>query len=364
MLSTIGNALKRLFAAIGNAVIAVVCALTWLFTRLVNFFGVIGSITIVGLLIGASVLTWAWQHEELRPLLSAIAGGLSVVLAAIAGFIETKAEPSARWILVAAAGIFAVWFSWYTTDDLTDQLKAKTEIADLQQQRIQLLRDDIVDYVKPLPTDEYRRILTVAGFDKLRSRFNDAITKHSPPFRSLDFEPSRDIIYIINRLEGENKNGHALYLTGEIERILKHPDRGSQRFYTYLEIENNRTRDGVAGATPCRTPEGFCRERTAYIFHLLANNFYQDGLALKAVGRTEATYKESFSTALKHACTAIKLFPPNGFNQTTSERTLEKLLFAELGMVAPSTPPGPGACLQAVAPPGHATQPGLAKTPQ
>lgn len=320
---------------------------TWLAVhrdKLIKFFGVIGSITIVALLLSGFILYWTWQHEELRPIVSAIAGGLGVLLGAIAALIEDKGEKSARWILAISAGVFTGWFAWYTTSDLTDQLKEKTELAELGETRVRLLRDDIVKYVRPLRVDEYRRVLTQAGFDNLRGRFNEAITKHRPPFRSIEFESSRDIIYIIRQLEGENKNGHALYIQGEIERFLGLPDRGNQRFYTYLEVENLKTRTGELGALPCQNPEGVCRERTAWVFNLLARNLLQQGRDLKAAGRPEAQYREVFSEALKHACSAIKLFPDNGFTQPPPTRALEKALSDELGKGATRTPKA-GECL-------------------
>jgi hypothetical protein len=311
-----------------------------IFRRLFQFFEVTGLIVLLVLLLGGSALVWAWQNEDLQPLVAAVAGGAAVVLAAVAGFTTST---SARIILVSAAGAFAVWFSWYSVKDLTDQLKEKTQLAERRQQRLQLALDDIVDYIKPLPKEEYRKALTTAGYDKLRKRFQNAL-KHKPPFSTSDFEASEDIIYVLQKLE-TNKNGHALYIGGEILWALRHPDSESQ-FYMYLEQENKyNTRNGVIGAEQCRTPEGYCRERTAWIFHQLARNFLEQGNGLKAAGKPEQEYKEKFAEALKHACSAIKLFPGHGFSQPPSTRSLERSLYEGIGKAIPQEPPQPGACL-------------------
>jgi len=294
-----------------------------------TFFGVAGLAVLLALLLGGSALVWAWQNEELQPLVAAIAGGAAVVLATVAGF---TVSPFARVILVVAAGAFAAWFSWYTVKDLTDQLKEKTALAERTHRRLQLALDDIVEYVKPLPNDEYKKILTIAGFDKLRNRFSDAI-RRKPPFDNTHFEPSLDVIYVIRKLEG-NKNGHALTIGGEILRTIDHPDSDAQ-FYAYLEHEKLSTRNGLIGSGECRTPEGYCRERTAWIFHQLARDFLQQGKRLKAAGKHEAEYRQKFIEASKHACTAIKLFPDDGFTQVPTTRTVQRELHEELGKAAP-----------------------------
>jgi hypothetical protein len=104
--------------------------------RLFLSVGVINAVTIAGLLLTGLILFWTWRYDEWRVFVSALAGGLGVVLATIAGFIETKTEKPARWTLAIAAGIFTVFFAWYTTSDLTEHLKAKTELVDLQKNQI------------------------------------------------------------------------------------------------------------------------------------------------------------------------------------------------------------------------------------
>jgi len=306
----------------------------------VGFFGRAGFLSLVLLLASAIILFWTWQNEDWRAYVSATAGGLGVMLGASAGLVN-EGEKQARWILAIAGGVFTAWFAWYTTADLTHEIQAKAEIADQFAGRLQLAKSDLIDYLRPLPQDEIRGVLTEAG-DKLRSRFNGAI-KRSPPFRSSSFDSSRDVIDTIIALSNNN-NGHVQYFLGEIERKLGDPDRGHQRFYAYLEAEGNRTRNGVIGAAACRNADGFCRERTAWIFHLMANDFYAYGKELKAKHRPEHEYRAIFLTALKYTCSAITLFPKDGFSdpgQTIATRGIERFLADELreGCRASAEPP-------------------------
>jgi hypothetical protein len=299
------------------------------FRWIVRVLGPKGSIAIPILLLVAFAFFWAWDQEEWRPVVSAAAGGLAALLAALTRLLKDD-EAAAKWILTIGAVGFSATFAWYTTTTLTNKLTEQTEVAQRREARLQLLKDDVVEYAQQLPKEDSARILTGAGV-KLRDRFNAAIGR-KPPFRNQDFDPSEDIIYIIKKLDPNN--GHGLYLSGEIERSLGGLSKGRQRFYEYLELEKGRTRNGEVGVTACRNSEGFCRERTAWIFHLLANDFYQYGRSLKSAGRPALEYRAAFSTALKHACSAIAYFPPNGFSdalQATGTRSLERMLSEELG---------------------------------
>jgi hypothetical protein len=169
--------------------------------------------------------------------------------------------------------------------------------------------------------------------------------RHPPPFRGIDFDQSQDVLDVIVKLEGADSNGHATYFQGEIERMMRHPDNGSRRFYSYIELEKGQTKDGETGSAACRNPEGLCRERTGWIFHLLANDFFQQGKELKAAGRPKAEYEDRFLTALKHGCSAIKYFQPDGFTELIPTRALERLAWDELGRGSAERP-GAGICLR------------------
>jgi hypothetical protein len=333
----------RLFKVVGNGVRSLVEWISWTFNKFIDFFEISGSIIIVVLLLGGGALVWAWQTAQLQSFVAVIASGTAVVFAAVAGF---TANILARWLLIAVAGVFTMWFSWFSVADLTGQLKEATDLASARQERLQLVLDDLANnYFNQLPGDEKRKAVAIVGHDILRKRFREIILKHQQPFHSAEFDANRDMIYLLSKLVDENRNGHILYIKGEIERALNHPDVGGQRFHDYLEFENYVTRNGKLGTEQCKNPDGLCRERTAWIFNLFARDLLQKGRSLKAAGAPEAVYKEKFNEALKHVCSAIELYGNDGFTQVPTTRTVERSLHEELGKAIPTTKPGPGVCL-------------------
>lgn len=301
--------------------------------RFVAFFGLKGFVAIISLIATAFAFFWAWEHEEWQPFVSAAAGGLAALLAALTQLLKDD-EAAAKWVLTIGAVSFSAAFSWYTTTNLTKKVAAQTELALERESRLELLRDDIIDYVRALPKDHGDGVIAAAG-TKLRDRYNNALSR-KPPLLPREFDSSEDIIYMLNRLD--QTNGHAIYISGEIERVLGGVSKGRQRFYEYLGVEKGSTRAGDVGVAGCRNARGYCRERTAWIYHLLANDFYENGKRLKAEGHPDYEYKAALSTALKHACSAIDYFPPDGFNdaaQAVATRALERMLSMELNEKCP-----------------------------
>ena len=100
----------------------------------------------------------------------------------------------------------------------------------------------------------------------------------------------------------DDGNGHKWYFAGEIKRIsntkrftikscIKGPlgdtsenlDTYRQDFYRYLEISKTLPASeagGGMGSEICYDrAKGFCVQRTAWIYHLLANDFYEEAMA-------------------------------------------------------------------------------------
>ena len=140
---------------------------------------------------------------------------------------------------------------------------------------------DLKEYVAALLSADVPLILTQAG-KVLSGRFGDELQlgiakrRTVPPyFRQDDFESSQDVIHLIQDLHANN--GDVLYYSGEIARKTGDPDKGHGPFFRYLEKEKKllpTSRQGGIEAEACRTPDGFCRQRTAWIDHLLANDIF------------------------------------------------------------------------------------------
>jgi hypothetical protein len=301
--------------------------------------GTIGGISLLLLGFVGLLFLWMWQTKDWQAYVGAAAGGLGAILGASAGLF--KEGEKARWILAIAGGVFTAWVTWYTVSDLSHDLKEKTELADILSGRLVTAKLDSAYYLKLVPQQDLAPVLTEVGW-RTRTRFNAAIAKR--PFRQNDFETTRDGLDLLESLDDDNAQAH--YFRGLIARAFGDPAKGRQQFYEYLNKEARvqpSTREGPLGPDPCKTPAGVCRERTAWVFHLLANDFRTDALNREKADLPVEEYYSYFSDALDHACTAMRLFPPKGFsdpNQLVPTQTLVKSLSDKLGRTCPGRASG------------------------
>jgi hypothetical protein len=80
----------------------------------------------------------------------------------------------------------------------------------------------------------------------------------------------------------DEENGHVLYYRGEVNRVLK--DRIAMRGYLWNYLQgadhhNAEAFDGDAAKCYSRT-SGYCKERTAWVNHLIANDYYDEAQGL------------------------------------------------------------------------------------
>jgi hypothetical protein len=117
---------------------------------------------------------------------------------------------------------------------------------------------------------------------------------------SADFTRAEALVEALKSID--QHNGHAWYFAGEIKRIQNRASftpkgcfRGSvagqieglatsqQDFYRYLEVAQSLPAIETGGDTSSeicyRRPKGYCVQRTAWIYHLLANDFYARAMA-------------------------------------------------------------------------------------
>jgi hypothetical protein len=150
---------------------------------------------------------------------------------------------------------------------------------------------------------------------------------------------------LIDTLKGVDRhNGHAWYFAGEIKRIQHRAaftpkscfkgwpvvETGSletyqQDFHGYLEIASSLPAletGGDSGSEICyRRPKGYCLQRTAWIYHLFANDFYLHALALTDHRDRGA----ALMRAAQHVAEARKYRRPEGgegFDQCIHTTTL------------------------------------------
>ncbi len=128
-------------------------------------------------------------------------------------------------------------------------------------------------------------------------------------------------------------NGHALYYAGQANRARKRMDSYQDDWFRYLENEqafpqSSVERNGSTLATVCeRSPRGYCRQRTGWIQHLLANDFYAKGQQETDPNKR----RETFLVALKYAKAALVSFPGGfrGSGQGIPTTDLQQMLDRE-----------------------------------
>ena len=130
-----------------------------------------------------------------------------------------------------------------------------------------------------------------------------------------------DRIYQATELLGRiyHDNGHLAYYQGEIWRVRKNSQEMRKSFLRYLELESNQpdqNRSGDGEVCYNLHPEGFCSERTAWVCHLMAGEYYDQ--AVHANGAEKKTYLEQ---AAKYIECERKRFP-SGFIQNNPPKII------------------------------------------
>ena len=133
--------------------------------------------------------------------------------------------------------------------------------------------------------DALRAQLLRAGSEK-RAVIMSSARIMRDKFRLQDFDCVSGLAVVL--LQDDQDNGHGLYFSGEVWRVKakQEPSRADfsrermrEHFFRYLAVEPGlplRERDGDAAAC-YRREKGYCAERTAWISHLMAIDFYQQG---------------------------------------------------------------------------------------
>jgi hypothetical protein len=152
---------------------------------------------------------------------------------------------------------------------------------------------------------------------------------------SADFGRAEALIEALKSID--QHNGHAWYFAGEIKRIRNRASftskscfRGSppgqiegleiyqQDFHRYLEVAQSlpaiETGSDTSSEICYRRPKGYCLQRTAWIYHLFANDFY-----LRAVAQSDRQARIADLTRASEFVTETRKYRPpvgsEGFDQ-------------------------------------------------
>jgi hypothetical protein len=187
----------------------------------------------------------------------------------------------------------------------------------------------------------YSPLLPISLASELRTAFTQA-RDNLERSGSADFSRVEALIETLKSID--QHNGHAWYFAGEIKRIqdrasftTKSCFRGSppgqierleayqQDFRRYLEVARTLPALETSGDTSSEIcygrPKGYCAQRTYWIYHLLANDFYL--LAMAQPDRRDRT--TALTRARQFVTEARKYHPPEGgegFDQCIPTTTL------------------------------------------
>lgn len=161
--------------------------------------------------------------------------------------------------------------------------------------------------------------ILVKAANDLRREFHAVIDAHESSYKRSEFSRVEELVKLVEF--HDQANGHALYYAGEVKRQIGMLEESHADFFRYLEVERTlpeNKRGGDTGSEVCyKRAKGFCRQRTGWIHHLLANDFYQKSKAQKDSNR-----RIIFSrTALEHARASLDNFPV-GFIQYVPTKTI------------------------------------------
>jgi hypothetical protein len=161
----------------------------------------------------------------------------------------------------------------------------------------------------------------------LRKEYNDVKGAAGAAINPEAFARANFLISFLQRID--DNNGHAFYFSGEVRRRLGKPEESHSFFYRYLEEQaalGDRYKEGGPGAEICyRRPRGFCAQRSGWIHHLLAIDFFK-----KAMAASERAEKRvHLESTAQQAAASLDDFP-QGFVQEVATKVLQSRVAEEL----------------------------------
>jgi drug/metabolite transporter superfamily protein YnfA len=235
-----------------------------------------------------------WEFAQIRPLVVSIGLALASLFCAIPAL--TSTEFKGRWFAVVFGSLLVGIGTWYTSFELVHQKEAlegklSGHVASLQR------------YVNFLPPEERPRVMIT--FSKIMRE----------EYRQRHFDLVMQIDELLSYIFSDN--GHLKYYEGEVWRQRKDYERMRYSFYGYLSLAGHRpAEDALGDAEVCYTrPDGFCGERTGWVCHLMAGDFYAQALSANSEPQKRVFVEE----ARKHLKCEGERFS-TGFVQNEEER--------------------------------------------
>lgn len=269
-------------------------------SELIRFFQ--ARLTLVVLLSVGFLAFASYALPPWRPFMIPVGTALGALFSAVPGLIDEKVR--VRWFYAMLGCLMVGLVTWYSTMDMSNQLDARRDELARLQSRYQMLSSDVRRYAQ---ASGNQIILEAAKI--LREEWRTNILARPPAQR--DFTHTDELVKLILDIDGNN--GHGLYYAGEAKRKQGVIGGRHQDFDKYLEIEEHlprEERETPLDQEACyERPKGYCKQRTAWIQHLLATDYLE-------MGRQETDRekrRDDFQTALRRSQEALANFP-GGFN--------------------------------------------------
>lgn len=156
---------------------------------------------------------------------------------------------------------------------------------------------------------------------ELYREFHAATDGRTPPIAEAAFSRVHALIEYFR--EASPTNGHALYYAGEVARKRGLDELSHESFHRYLDVEQtlaDTESGGAISAEVCyQRRQGYCPQRTGWIAHLLANDYFAEASKVNTAAARQRTLLQRAQELVKRSRAK---YPP-GFLQLKSTDELE-----------------------------------------
>jgi hypothetical protein len=271
-------------------------------------WGVITSLTVM--IVAVCVLLW--RFPPLRPFLAGFGAGAAAFLAPLPGLLTPAVR--GKWLIAVGVASVIGLGTWYSSNTIEEERDSLARKVDQVGQRLRLQRGafrggPLALAIKKLPVSEQSMFLLDAA-NSLKMLYHDG-----------RFDSVLNLAEIVGDLN--TGNGHALYFEGEAYRSLGDRTNMRGQLQKYLQESDHRTDSLDGDAARCyQRPGGYCRERTAWIDHLLANDYYREALTSGSQIDREAS---SLGTAFNYEKHTLAIRPLGFYRLESIESSCELL---------------------------------------
>jgi tetratricopeptide (TPR) repeat protein len=252
--------------------------------RYLNLWSVLTLASVAAILLICIAL---WDVVSLRPVLATIGAGLAAFLGPIPGIISP--EIRAKWLVTIGVSALIAAGTWFATQDLANHLQASEDEVHTLNERIASQNDGVVDLLKAASPDALDAVF-IASSGVMRARH-----KAKKPEEVLD------LAIPLWRLRPEN--GTALAFAGYASRALGRFDDAKKYFENYIALAPTVEASSLGAQKVCNErADGYCAERTGWIYHLRATMALREAAQAEGAQRLkllqEALDREASNVAL------------------------------------------------------------------